>query len=74
MKIKSKGIRIDKEGNLKLHKRCKEYYWINQPERLNPEDSKIHVPAEHFFYIAKELRKKCPCITCKKSIELENMR
>jgi hypothetical protein len=40
MKIKSKGIRIDKTGKLQPDKRCKEHYWINQPERLNPKASK----------------------------------
>lgn len=72
MNIKVKGIRVSKKLHIEIDKRCNEHYMINQPERLNPENEYIHLPAEHFSYIAMELRKKCPCKTCKMSKELEN--
>jgi hypothetical protein len=39
MTIKSKGIKIDKNGRLQRDKRCKEIYWINQPDSSKREDS-----------------------------------
>ena len=30
MVIKSKGLRLDKNGNIQLDRRCKEHFWYNQ--------------------------------------------